>query len=93
VKILRSHLFPIPVGLLMLCALSIIASGVGLASIGGTMASSPLAGIKAQTSTHKGWFRDGDPETWYARWVDAARKAGIAEPYTTRPDLLFCPQG
>jgi len=40
----------------------------------------------------KGYFKDVDPEKWYAKWVDAAYEAGIAEPCATGPDLLFCPE-
>jgi hypothetical protein len=40
----------------------------------------------------KGYFADVDPELWYAKWVDAAWEAGIAEPCGTEPELLFCPK-
>jgi hypothetical protein len=40
----------------------------------------------------KGYFADVDPEMWYAKWVDAAWEAGIAEPCGTEPELLFCPE-
>jgi hypothetical protein len=40
----------------------------------------------------KGYFKDVDPEKWYAKWVDAAWEAGIIEPCATAPDLLFCPE-
>jgi hypothetical protein len=40
----------------------------------------------------KGYFADVDPELWYAKWVDAAWEAGIAEPCASEPDLLFCPE-
>jgi parallel beta-helix repeat protein len=40
----------------------------------------------------KGYFKDVDLEMWYARWVDAAWEAGIAEPCATASDLLFCPE-
>jgi hypothetical protein len=40
----------------------------------------------------KGYFADVDSEMWYAKWVDAAWEAGIAEPCGTEPELLFCPE-
>jgi hypothetical protein len=39
-----------------------------------------------------GYFVDVDPEMWYAKWVDAAWEAGIAEPCETEPELRFCPE-
>jgi parallel beta-helix repeat protein len=38
------------------------------------------------------YFTDVDPEMWYAKWVDAAYEAGIAEPCMTEPELRFCPE-
>jgi len=40
----------------------------------------------------KGYFKDVDPGKWYAKWVDAAYEAGIAEPCATEPDMLYCPE-
>jgi hypothetical protein len=40
----------------------------------------------------KGYFADVDSEMWYAKWVDAAWEAGIAEPCATEPELMFCPE-
>jgi hypothetical protein len=40
----------------------------------------------------KGYFADVDLQMWYAKWVDAAWDAGIAEPCATEPELLFCPE-
>jgi hypothetical protein len=43
-------------------------------------------------SDPQGYFADVDPGMWYAKWVDAAWEAGIAEPCATEPELLFCPE-
>jgi parallel beta-helix repeat protein len=40
----------------------------------------------------KGYFTDVDPGMWYAKWVDAAYEAGIAEPCMMEPELRFCPE-
>ncbi|OGO20696.1 MAG: hypothetical protein A2Z14_05705 [Chloroflexi bacterium RBG_16_48_8] len=40
----------------------------------------------------KGYFKDVDPNIWYAKWVDACWEAGIAEPCATQPDRFFCPE-
>jgi len=40
----------------------------------------------------QGYFADVDPGMWYAKWVDAAYEAGIAEPCAAEPDLRFCPE-
>jgi hypothetical protein len=39
-----------------------------------------------------GHFADVPPEAWYAKWVDAAWEAGIAEPCATEPALMYCPE-
>jgi hypothetical protein len=39
----------------------------------------------------KGYFSDVGLDIWYARWVDAAWEAGIAEPCATEPELRYCP--
>ena len=50
-----------------------------------------MYGEDYQPSEGKGYFTDVDPETWYAKWVDAAWEAGITEPCATEPELRFCP--
>jgi len=40
----------------------------------------------------QGYFTDVDPGMWYAKWVDAAYEAGIAEPCAIELELRFCPE-
>jgi hypothetical protein len=51
-----------------------------------------MYGADYQPSEVKGYFTDVDPGMWYAKWVDAAYEAGIAEPCAAEPDLRFCPE-
>jgi hypothetical protein len=51
-----------------------------------------MYGADYQPEGGVGYFVDVDPEMWYAKWVDAAWEAGIAEPCETEPELRFCPE-
>jgi hypothetical protein len=50
-----------------------------------------MYGADYEPPTPKGYFEDVDSEAWYAKWVDAAWEAGIAEPCSTDP-MRFCPE-
>jgi hypothetical protein len=51
-----------------------------------------LNGADYTPSAGQGFFADVDPGMWYAKWVDAAYEAGIAEPCAVEPELRFCPE-
>jgi hypothetical protein len=51
-----------------------------------------MYGADYQPGEEAGYFADVDEDEWYARWVDAAWEAGIAEPCETEPDLRYCPE-
>jgi hypothetical protein len=51
-----------------------------------------MYGADYEPPSSKGYFKDVDPAEWYAKWVDAAFQAGIAEPCATDPDFLYCPE-
>ena len=51
-----------------------------------------MHGADYMPSEGQGYFVDVDPGMWYAKWVDAAYEAGIAEPCSTEPELRFCPE-
>jgi hypothetical protein len=51
-----------------------------------------MYGADYEPGAAKGYFVDVDSEMWYAKWVDAAWEAGIAEACETEPELRFCPE-
>ncbi|NIM96186.1 MAG: hypothetical protein GTO18_21010 [Anaerolineales bacterium] len=50
-----------------------------------------MYGADYQPPAPTGVFADVGLEWWYAKWVEAAWAAGIAEPCATSPDLRYCP--
>jgi hypothetical protein len=51
-----------------------------------------MYGAEYEPPSSKGYFADVDENEWYAKWVDAAWEAGIAEPCETEPELRYCPE-
>jgi hypothetical protein len=50
-----------------------------------------MHGSDYQPPAPSGIFVDVDVGMWYAKWVEAAWDAGIAEPCLTAPELRYCP--